>query len=508
MGASGVDEGRSGPWYRRVPATGPCRDRRLTPLRPLNDVLRRVWKPRCDEWRKPAQVKKVRAASRKTSPWFTSAVLPALLASVALVAPTSPAAGLQDPTEADAATDDVVPGSSLSVHLLTVEPGDAVWELFGHNALVVSDLDTGYSQAFNYGLFDLYSEGFYFEFLKGRMMYRVGALPADRLIAGYRAQNRRVWAQELDLEPGRKAELLRLLQTAVLPENMRYRYEYYLNNCSTKLRDILDTVLDGQLRQATDGSPTGTNWREQTRRLTAPDLLGYVGIDLLLGPKGDEPTNRWQEMWIPMKLRDTVGALWVSRSDGSRVRLVRSEALLVTSDRSHEAAAAPSFVLLFLLCGMLAGLLMLLVGRAASRGTLLARLGLGFLGGLWGTFCFVAGAILIAVHWTDHEFMYWNQNVLLFSPLGAGVAFGLVRVSARARTSVWERRFALATLGLACVALLLNLIPALATGNRELIALTVPVHLAVCWVLLRVYPADRALLYGHGGGPGDTRYAV
>ena len=104
--------------------------------------------------------------------------------------------------------------------------------------------------------------------------------------------------------------------------------------------------------------------------------------------------------------------------------------------------------------------------------------------------------------------MYWNQNVLLFSPLGAGIAFALIRVSMRGRTSRWGRRVAIAALGLAGIALLLNLIPALASGNRELVALTVPIHLAVCWVMLRVYPMDRALLYGHGGGPGTTRYGV
>ena len=209
-----------------------------------------------------------------------------------------------------------------------------------------------------------------------------------------------------------------------------------------------------------------------------------------------------------MKLRDTAGALWVDLSDGSRIRLVGSEELWTTSDRSQEATAAPSVVLLFLLCGMLAGLLLLLVGRAASHGSLAARVGLGLFGGLWGIFCFVAGAVLIAVHWTDHEFMYWNQNVLLFSPLGAGVAYGLGHVSVRGRTSAWGRRFALATLGLAATALLLNLLPALTTGNRELVVLTVPIHLAVCWIMLRVYPMDRALLYGHGGGPGKTGYGV
>lgn len=475
--------------------------------------------------RKTARVKEVQAVVRGAA--RRHAIAAAVVGLLAVGTANLPAAGLQDPAATvqdppeavqnpaeatqdppEAATaDPAIPGASLTVHLLTVEPGDAVWELFGHNALLVTDTDTGYSQAFNYGLFDTYSSGFYLEFLKGRMMYRVGAFPRDPFIAAYRAQNRRVWAQELDLEPGQKAELLGLLQTAVLPENMRYRYEYYLNNCSTKLRDVLDIVLDGQLRRATDGSPTGTNWREQTRRLTAADPLGYLGIDLVLGPMGDEPTNRWQEMWIPMKLRDTVGALRVTRSDGSRVRLVRSEELWVASDRPLEAAAAPSVVLLFLLCGMLAGVFLLVVGRAASRGSRYGRAGLAFVGGLWGIFCFVAGTLLIGIHWTDHQFMYWNHNILLFSPLGAGVAFSLIRVASKGHTSTWGRRFAVAALGLAGIALVLNLIPGLASGNREMVVFTLPIHLAVCWVMLRVYGMEDALVYGPGGGPREARYA-
>ena len=232
-----------------------------------------------------------------------------------LFATALPAAAAQEPDTLQPPTPP--PGSSLSVYLLTIEPGDLIYELFGHNALVVRDADTGYEAAFNFGIFDPSAAGFYFQFLKGRMMYRVQAQSLPRMLAAYRAQNRRIWAQELDLEPDRKVRLLQLLQTAVLPENYIYPYQYYLNNCSTKLRDALDTVLDGQLRAATDGDPTATTWRQDTRRLTSTDLVGYLAIDLVLGPKGDEPTNRWQEMWVPMKLRDTAGALFLTRADGS-----------------------------------------------------------------------------------------------------------------------------------------------------------------------------------------------
>lgn len=424
--------------------------------------------------------------ARFPRPWTLSALL--------LFATPHPAAAAQEPDTLQPPTPP--PGSSLSVYLLTIEPGDLIWELFGHNALVVRDAETGYEAAFNYGIFDRRGAGFYVSFLKGRMMYQVRAQSLPRMLDAYRRNNRRIWAQELDLEPDRKARLLQLLQTAVLPENYIYAYQYYLNNCSTKLRDALDTVLDGQLRAATDGPPTGATWRRDTRRLTSTDAIGYLAIDIVLGPKGDEPTNRWDEMWIPMKLRDTAGGLFVTRADGTRTPLVRSEELWVDSTREHEPVAAPSLDLLFLLTGLVTGLVLSLLGYRAAAGSRLGRLGLGLVASIWGLFCFVAGTVMIGVHWTDHDFMYWNQNVLLFTPLGIGVAAAVLRAIREGRTSIWGRRFVLGALGLAVVALILNLIPATSTGNRQFIAFALPVHLALCWVMLGIHRMDHALVYG------------
>ncbi len=421
-------------------------------------------------------------------PWLRT------LAALLLFATPLPAAAAQEPDTLPPLTPP--PGSSLSVYLLTIEPGDLIWELFGHNALVVRDAETGYEEAFNYGIFDDTDAGFYLQFLKGLMMYQVDAHPVPQLLRAYRARNRRIWAQELNLEPDRKVRLLQLLQTAVLPENYIYPYQYYLNNCSTKLRDALDTILDGQLRAATDGPPTGSTWRRDTRRLTSTDAVGYLAIDIVLGPKGDEPTNRWDEMWIPMKLRDTAGGLFVTRADGTRTPLVRSEELWVDSTREHEPVAAPSLDLLFLLTGLVTGLVLSLLGYRAAAGSRLGRLGLGLGASVWGLFCFVAGTVMIGVHWTDHDFMYWNQNVLLFTPLGIGVAAAVLRAIRKGRTSIWGRRFVLGALGLAVVALILNLIPATSTGNRQMIAFALPVHLAICWVMLGIHRMDHALVYG------------
>ena len=429
-----------------------------------------------------------RSAFTRTSPLWTCCVLLLLATSGAAAADQEPDT-LLSPTPPP-------PGSSLTVYLLTMEAGDAIWELFGHNALVVRDANTGYEEAFDFGIFNMGAAGFYSGFLKGLMMYEVRASEPARMVAAYRAQNRKVWAQELDLEPARKARLLQILQTAVLPENYIYRYHYYLNNCSTRLRDALDTVLDGQLRAATEGVLTGSTWRKDTRRLTSTDAIGYLSIDLLLGPKGDEPTDRWEEMWIPMKLRDTAGALFVTRADGTRTPLVISEELWVDSTREQEPVTAPSFDLLFLLSGLVTGVVLSFLGYRSAAGSRLGKLGLGLTASIWGLFCFVAGTVFIGIHWTDHDFIYWNWSVLILSPLGLGVVVGMLRMLRKGRTSIWGRRFVLGSLALAVVALILNLIPATSTGNRQLIAFALPVHLALCWVMLGIYRMEHALVYG------------
>ncbi len=389
-----------------------------------------------------------------------------------------------------------MPGDSLSVFLLTIEPGDAVWEVFGHNALVVRDAAAGVDAAFNYGMFSFDDPGYYARFLSGRMTYWVAEIPLATMLAAYRADDRRVWAQELDLEPTVKLELLRRLRDDARPENRLYAYQYFLDNCSTKLRDALDDALGGQLRRAADVRPAESTWREHTRRLSAAHPLGYLGIDLLLGPRGDEPTNAWDEMWVPSKLRDRVGALFVARSDGSRARLVRSEALWADSSRDPEPIAAPRLGALFLLVGAGVGLTTLFFAYKARARSTPGKLALALLGLSWAALCFAISVVLLFVHWTAHEFMHFNPNLLLFSPLGVGAGLSLVRVARKGRTSVWGRRFALSSAGLAALALVLLAIPGLGARNGEMAALALPVHAALCWAMLGIHRMDHALVYG------------
>jgi hypothetical protein len=112
-------------------------------------------------------------------------------------------------------------------------------------------------------------------------------------VRGYKKEERGVYAQELDLTMAQELELKRLLEENSLDENKYYKYDYYRDNCSTRVRDMIDRVTDGRLRKASEGKGR-LNWREHTSRLTADLVSEYVILNLVMGDLIDQPRTVWR----------------------------------------------------------------------------------------------------------------------------------------------------------------------------------------------------------------------
>ncbi len=130
-------------------------------------------------------------------------------------------------------------------------PGRSVYERYGHNAIWIRDLDTGTDLVYNYGTFDFTTPGFVTNFIKGRPRYWLGVSDLGETLRQYTHAERDVVAQELNLSPAQRSELATYLAYNALPENRVYTYDYFLDNCSTRVRDALDRVLQGALRDGT-----------------------------------------------------------------------------------------------------------------------------------------------------------------------------------------------------------------------------------------------------------------
>ena len=200
----------------------------------------------------------------------------------------------------------------------------------------------------------------------------------------YQYQNRTMVAQALNLTPAQKRELQEFLEWNAQPENREYRYDYYRDNCSTRVRDVLDRVLGGRLRAATEGVPTGTTFRWHTDRLIADDKSAYVG--LLVARRRRRPADRRVAGDVPAGGRARPGgAAQRAGTDGRMVPLVASEHVLVEAvNRAPERTQPPFWLPYFLAAGIALGAVLAGLGRGdGGRGARASPLACSVRSGRW-----------------------------------------------------------------------------------------------------------------------------
>lgn len=369
--------------------------------------------------------------------------------------------------------------STLKVALVTFGPGPLYWERFGHNAIIIDDPAAGTRMAYNYGVFDFQEERFLLNFALGHMHYSIGAEPLDADLATYVTEGRSVTVQMLNLTPAQARQIAAFLAWNAQPQNAVYRYDYLVNNCSTKVRDALNRALGGALERQLARRSAPHTYRFDAVRLISPDFWFALGMDMGFGPKGDIPLSLWQESFVPMVLSRVLDAVAVRDANGQILPLVSDEQV-VEPGRLPPAPAAPRDLRLpFLALGI--GLAALLLWLAHGRSHL-CRASFALLAVAWWLICGLAGLVLAGL-WglTDHWATWDNENLLLLNP------------ACLVLPAVWWRapRIArcLVTLiaAAALISLIVRMLPGLYQGNLAFIALTVPVHLVVAVLAWRQF---------------------
>ncbi len=427
-------------------------------------------------------------ARQRSEPTRARRRRPAVLAVglvVGLTAGTATGAGAQTPELGDPSTP--APGSELRVWLVTMGPGPAVWERFGHNAIRVLDTRTGRDVSYNWGIFDFRQADFIPRFLRGEMLYMMAAFSTGPMIEAYSRSGREVVFQELDLSASEKSELLELAELNALPENREYRYDYFVDNCSTRVRDLLDRVTGGVLSQRFRREP-GTSYRWHTRRLTRVDVPLFTGMDLLLGPPGDEPIAVWEEMFVPMVLRDALRAVSRPGSDGVARPLVLSEDVVLTARDNVEPQAPPHWLVFYLLLGIAMGGVLAWAGKRVARGR--SRLAASVLvtgGAIWSLLGGIAGVLLVAVLFTEHWAMRWNTNLFPFNPLHLALV-ALVPLSVLGRARRGAERVGRVALWITLVGAVVSMLPV--QQNGIFVAWALPTQAGLWWALRVLARAD------------------
>ena len=370
------------------------------------------------------------------------------------------------------------PPEDLEVSLVTYGPGAIYWERFGHDAIRIRDRVSGESGDINYGVFDFSDKSFLSNFARGHMRYMIDIGSSDINQQDYVDSGRSVLVQRLALSPAQAAALRAFLLWNLQPENQSYDYDYLTSNCSTRIRDALDTVLGGALKPILTARSAPMTYRGQIDRLMSAQPWLMLLMDLGLGPSADRPLNEWQESFVPMVLAREIRTVQVSDGHGGELPLVTDEREISPNRLNPPRALPPNLGMPLTIAGM--ALALAILGLRSRFPVGCACLSVAFLVAAGGV-----GTILLAL-WTltTHYAAWKNANLLVFNPL-AFFMIGTAWCSRNANSaSRLLRNLVGIQVGTALIGLLIHLLPGISQQNLPWLLFATPVWVAIAVALL------------------------
>lgn len=349
------------------------------------------------------------------------------------------------PFSAPASSQTLPLSDSATASVITCGPGNDFYTTFGHSAIRICDPSQGIDHVYNYGTFDFDTPNFYLKFAQGQLNYCLSRSPMNLFMATYDYERRAVWEQPLNLTRQEVNNLFIMLEWNYMPDNRYYRYDFFRDNCATRVRDMVEAACGKQ--KATTGECDTKSYRKHVHEAAAGGCLEWwtLGVDLLLGLRTDLDRTVSEAMFYPMVM---MGIYDNATRDGQP--LVSGNTQLLQDTRPPLRRSFPPIVVFALLC-VAAALLTWkhLWPRWADRL-------LFILAGIVGLF------LLYMWLGTSHWCTKWNLNILWASPLLILIAIQLERSP---RWALWlqEGCFAVAAVWVAVCGLSPALLPLILT---------------------------------------------
>lgn len=386
-------------------------------------------------------------------------------------------------------------GEDLKIFLVTFGHGDDIPSWFGHTALLVRDDRLNKQRVYNYGMFS-FGPDMLPKFLMGRLEFWVGEADVTRTLALYRALNRDIYMSELNLTPEKRREMAAFLAWNVKPENREYLYHHYFDNCATRIRDAIDSAVDGQLEEAAS-NPAQLTLREHTHRHTERNPFIDILLSTWMNDEIDQPIAEWDEMFLPSELKEQVESLTYRTPDGDEVPLVEETQLIYEASRDNVPTEPTPLWPYTGLLGLIAGLLGFWFARSYETTDRKSwRLLLGAHHFLVGLLFGIPGLVAVVFHFTDHTVTYFNENVLLWNPFTFVALIVAIPIMRGRRWAFRTMRICWYALAVTSVlAVMLEVLPAFDQANTFALAMFVPLNVLMAAAM-------------HRFGPQATRSAV
>jgi hypothetical protein len=297
--------------------------------------------------------------------------------------------------------------NTTKISILTCDPGNEIYSLFGHSALRIKDTKNQIDMVVNWGLFEFSENQFEFgyDFAKGRLNYFMGLQSMTNFIYEYARSNRGVREQVLNLDEQEKLNLLSIISENYKPENRNYRYEFFYDNCSSRIRDLLVEVFKKKINFHKSTLADKNTFREIIHQYLKYDPWLELGIDLVLGKKIDVLVSNNNLMFLPEKVESILDKSQVE-NESEKKNIILTKSTIVNSnkqERTSENIVKYSWGIFFIT-------LILLYLKQSHLIRVWSIMNLSVLG--------ILGILLIFMWWgTDHQATKMNFNLLWASPL-------------------------------------------------------------------------------------------
>lgn len=295
------------------------------------------------------------------------------------------------------------------VSILTIGPGDNLYDKFGHSAFRISDETTETDLVFNYGVYDFDTPNFYTKFARGKLLYKLAVSDYDSFLAGYIAQDRWVEEQVLDLNYAEKNKVFQFLLNNAQPENQYYKYDFFYDNCATRIRDVLKSVLGEELNYKDNLASEGFTLRELIQKNVYWNSWGSMGMDIAIGAVVDKTATSWEYQFLPEYVSKAAADASLSRGQITRPLVSETRKIYDTPERHDKGNFFTSPLFVFGLLGLILIIITLKDWRSGHRSRSLDAI-LFLITGLVG--------LILTLLWfaTDHSTTAYNYNLLWAFP--------------------------------------------------------------------------------------------
>ena len=314
------------------------------------------------------------------------------------------------------------------VYLLTCGPGTETYSIYGHSAIRIALSEQHSDIVYNWGVFDYSTPNFAWKFAKGRLDYMLDTQSLKSFLESYFFEKRYVYSQQMNIDAGEKRKLLELINENLKPENIKYRYDFFYDDCSTRIRDLFEKSIGEKLKYPPAETGKMPTFRDMVGKYQDPYPWYKFGVDLIMGSTSDKRAAFRDRMFLPIDMKDELSEALVYRGD-RMIPLLRNPETLLDFEAPKikpNFFTSPPFIFTLVI-------ILILILAALTKSLKIIRI-IDIV--IYSVFSILSVLMIFFNFFTDHQQMKWNLNIIWLNPF---IIVCLITLILNKTGTVWFR---------------------------------------------------------------------